>query len=97
MQVHLLLVLILHHHAVPNISSDSSVKVGKDSRHSQPLEGKQTYCTACQILRHSAVRPALPNPAPECTTAATWIPVFHVNEILSNQPIALTGRSPPLA
>lgn len=95
MQVHLLLVLVLHHHVIPDILPESSAKVGQTHRDSQPLEGKQTYCTACQILRHSAVRPALGRPAPECATAATFIAACRINKVLSNQPIALTGRSPP--
>ncbi|HVA00346.1 MAG TPA: hypothetical protein VMV34_01700 [Terriglobia bacterium] len=95
MQVHLLLVLVLHHHAIPDISFESSALVGQAHRHPQPLEGQQTYCTACQILRHSAVRPALGSPTPECTMAATLIAVCRINKILSNQPIARTGRSPP--
>lgn len=95
MQVHLLLVLVLHHHVIPDVTSESSAEVGQSHHRSQPLEGGQSYCTACQILRHSAVRPALGSPTPECTIATALLAVCRINRILSNQPIALTGRSPP--
>jgi hypothetical protein len=96
MQVHLLMVLVLHHHAIPDIVPETSpAKVGQTNQHSQPLEGQQTYCTACQILRHSAVRPALVGPAPRCAVAATLFAVCRINKVLSNQPTTLCGRSPP--
>lgn len=95
MQVHLLLVLVLHHHVIPNIASGASTQVGQSHHGTQPLENEQSYCTACQIVRHSAVRPALGSPMPECTIATTFLAVCRIDRIPSNQPIALTGRSPP--
>ena len=97
MQVHLLMVLVLHHHAIPNILLESSsAKVGHANPHSHPNEGPETYCTACQILRHSAVRPSLGNLTPRCSIATTLIAVCLASKTLANQPITLCGRSPPL-
>ncbi|HUZ46402.1 MAG TPA: hypothetical protein VMW54_07165 [Terriglobia bacterium] len=97
LQVHLLMVLVLHHHAIPNILPGySSAKVGHTNPHSHPNEGPETYCTACQILRHSAVRPSLGSPTPRCSIATTFLAACRASKALATQPITLCGRSPPL-
>ena len=100
MQLHLLVVLVLHHHIVPEVSlelSTATTTVGQTDRHSQPAGGEQGYCTACQILRHSAVRPSLGNPTPHRSLVAPFLMPLSAAVIVSSRPAAWHGRAPPLA
>jgi hypothetical protein len=100
MQLHLLLVLVLHHHCLPQIAlevSTTPTEIGQTNRRSQPVNGEQSYCTACQILRHGAVRPALGNPTARHSLAAPFLGQRGVIATFSTQPAAWHGRAPPLA
>jgi hypothetical protein len=100
MQLHLLVVLVLHHHVLPRFSlglSATTANVGQAGRRSQPAGAEQGYCTACQILRHGAVRPSLGNPTPHRTSVAPFLMPLSATVILSAQPAAWYGRAPPLS
>ena len=100
MQMHLLLVLALHHHILPEFSlelSTTTVKIGQTDRQSQPANGEQRYCTACQILRHGAVRPSLGNPTPHRSTVTPLLAPRAATDVLTAQSSAWYGRAPPLA
>jgi len=100
MQLHLLLVLALHHHVLPEVSlefSTTTVMIGQMDRQSPPAGGEQRYCTACQILRHGAVRPSLGNPTPQRSSAAPLLALRAATVVYTTQPAAWYGRAPPLA
>jgi hypothetical protein len=100
MQLHLLVVLVLHHHVLQGISleiSRTTTSIGQTDRQSQPVGAAQGYCTACQILRHSAVRPSLGNPTPHRSSAVPLLAPLSAAVVLSAQPSAWHGRAPPLA
>jgi len=100
LQLHLLLVLVLHHHVLPGIAlefSNAPTTVGQAGRQSQPVGGEQGYCTACQILRHSAVRPSLGNPTPHRSSVAPLLSSLSAAVVFSSQPSPWYGRAPPLA
>jgi hypothetical protein len=100
MQLHLLVVLVLHHHCLPQIALDfltTPTEIGQTNRQSQPANSAQNYCTACQILRHGAVRPALGNPTAHHSLVAQFLGPRAVTVVFSTQPTAWHGRAPPLA
>jgi hypothetical protein len=100
MQLHLLVVLVLHHHVLSEASlgfSRAATSVGQTNRQSQPVGAQQSFCTACQILRHSAVRPSLGNPTPHRSSVAPFLATLSATVVCSAQPSAWHGRAPPLA
>jgi len=100
MQLHLLLVLALHHHILPQLLlefSTTKVTIAQTNRPSQPANGEQRYCTACQILRHGAVRPSLGNPTPRRSLVSPLLAARAATDVLTSQSSAWYGRAPPLA
>jgi hypothetical protein len=101
MQLHLLLVLALHHHILPTfslgLSTTTTATVSQTHSPPQPANGEQRYCTACQILRHGAVRPSLGNPTPHRSTVRPLLAPRAATDILTAQLSAWYGRAPPLA
>ncbi|HET7212931.1 MAG TPA: hypothetical protein VFL79_05045 [Terriglobia bacterium] len=100
LQVHLLVVLVLHHHVVPGSAlefSNAPTTIGQGGRQSLPPGAEQGYCTACQILRHGAVRPTLGNPTLHYSSVATLLSPLSATIIVSSQPSPWYGRAPPLA
>ncbi|TAM80090.1 MAG: hypothetical protein EPN47_16495 [Acidobacteria bacterium] len=100
MQLHLLMVLVLHHHVLRGIPlefSKTRTSLGQTDRPSQPSCVEHGFCTACQILRHSAVRPSLGNPAPSRSAVAPFLAPLSATVVLSVQTSYRHGRAPPLA
>jgi hypothetical protein len=100
MQLHLLVVLVLHHHVLSGIFlelTQTTTSISQTGRQSQPAGATQGYCTACQILRHSAVRPSLGNPTQYRSSVAPLLSQIAAAGSLSAQPAAWHGRAPPLA
>jgi len=100
MQLHLLVVLVLHHHVLPGVTLEfpnMPTTVSQTSRQSQPVGSEQGYCTACQILRHSAVRPSLGNPAQHHSAVAPLRSLLATALVAFAQPAAWHGRAPPIA
>jgi hypothetical protein len=100
MQLHLLMVLVLHHHVLRGIAlefSQATTSLGQTEKPSRPAGSEQGFCTACQILRHSAVRPSLGSPAPHRSSIAPFLGPRFVPVVLSAQPSPCYGRAPPLA
>ncbi|HET7100662.1 MAG TPA: hypothetical protein VFJ52_05880 [Terriglobia bacterium] len=100
LQLHLLIVLVLHHHVLPEIAlgfSNTPTSIGQAGRQSLPGGAEQGYCTACQIVRHSAVRPSLGNPTPYLSSVAPLLPPLSAIVVHSAQPSPWYGRAPPLA
>ena len=100
MQLHLLVVLVLHHHVLPRISVEltpTATSVGQTSRQSQPAGAEEGYCSACQILRHGAVRPSLGSMVPHHSLVVPLLAPLSAVVVLSTQSAAWHGRAPPLA
>ena len=100
MQLHLLVVLVLHHHVLSGLSLDltqTPTNISKTDRQSQPVSGPESFCTGCQILRHSAVRPSLGNPTQHHSSVAALQSLLAAAIMVSAQPGAWHGRAPPLA
>ena len=100
MQLQLLVILVLHHHVLPRIALDLSTaptSIAPPGRHSRPTSREQGYCPACQILRHSAVRPALGNPTPYRSSVAPLLASCTANVVFPVRPSGRYGRAPPLA
>jgi hypothetical protein len=95
LQVHLVWVAILHHHGETATRWHAPWVSGCGAQPS-PAAGNSLPCTACQIVRHSAVQPA--------TATAVFQPVVSVylalclthNNYGSLQPASTYGRAPPL-
>jgi len=99
MQMHLLLVLVFHHHYVPEFAlafSRTSTNIQQADRQHRPLKSSQDCCTGCQILRHGAVRPALGNPMAQRLVVAPLRAVRLATVVLAVQPGTWRGRAPPL-
>jgi hypothetical protein len=101
MQLHLLVVLVLHHHVLSGnllaLTNKVPASIGQTGRHSHPAGEEQGYCTGCQILRHSAVRPSLGNPTPHRSSIAPLRSPLASRIVFSAQAAAWHGRAPPLA
>ncbi len=96
LQVHLLLVAVLHHHGKGVVPRSVAV-LGTDHHASLPSVDSGLLCTACQIVRHSAVRPALTAPLPELAAATPLPRAFAPSPYRFLQYRAANGRAPPLA
>lgn len=100
MQLHLLLVLVFHHHYVPEFAlafSTTTNTVQQADRHRQPLNRSQDCCAGCQIVRHGAVRPALGNPTAQRLSVSPLLTIRVPAVVLIVQPATWHGRAPPLA
>ncbi|HET9177101.1 MAG TPA: hypothetical protein VFQ24_01950 [Terriglobia bacterium] len=100
MQLHLLMVLVLHHHVLREIAlefSQARTTLGQTEKPSLPAGAEHGFCTACQILRHSAVRPSLGSPAPHRSSLAPFLAPRFAAVVLSTQTPPWHGRAPPLA
>ena len=96
LQVHLLLVAVLHHHGTGGLPQ-SRVVLRADHHASTPRVDTGLVCTACQIVRHSAVRPAVTAPLPELAAATPMPRVFAASPYRFQQNRVANGRAPPLA
>ena len=100
MQLQLLVILVLHHHVLSGIELDLTTPttiVTTPTRHSRPASGEQGYCTGCQILRHSAIRPSLGNSTHHRSSVAPLMVSRAAIVVLSAWPSGRYGRAPPLA
>lgn len=101
MQMHLLLVLVFHHHYVPEFalafsSTTTRTTVKQADKDPLPPISERDFCTGCQILRHGAIRPALGSPAAQRLTVSPLLAVRAAVLVPFTQPVSLHGRAPPL-
>ncbi len=96
LQVHLLLVAVLHHHGSMGLSQ-SAATLQADHQVSPPALNDGLLCTACQIVRHNAVRPALTTPIPELAAATPMPRAFAISRYHLLVTTVANGRAPPLA
>ncbi len=95
LQVHLLVVPVLHHHGAEVLASGAAA-VRAENHGSQPASDRRTDCPACHIVRHSAVRPTLSSPIVEVSFAAPLPREFALSRYHSLHSEAVFGRAPPL-
>ncbi len=96
LQAHLLMVAALHHHGSMGWSQTAAV-LHSDNHLSAPALDGSLPCTACQIVRHNAVRPALTTPIPELAVARPMPRAFAISHYHLLVTTAANGRAPPLA
>jgi hypothetical protein len=96
-QLHIFLVLELHHHVLsPRLLRDAAT-AGSTWNKSNTLPLTRPLCPACQVARQGAVQPAVERLA--------WLPLRAVAAAPSNRTLSLTaifllqssGRDPPRA
>ncbi len=96
LQIHLLVVPVLHHHGEELLGpGPATLRAGNHTPH--PRAGNGARCSACQIVRHNAARPALSSPALEVTLAAPLPREFAFFRYHSLRSEAVFGRAPPLS
>lgn len=96
-QFHLLWVAVLHRHEAVTVPGQvAGVEAYQPHLHTGTADSG-LFCTACQIVRHSAARPAQGTRAPEPEDASISRPVISSSRFYSHQPTALFGRAPPLS
>jgi hypothetical protein len=97
LQLHLLWVAVVHSHepqeGVPG--TQAAFHTTRDA--GSPLANGSHYCVVCQIVRQSAVRPAVAHPAPMAAGVVRVRPGFSSATLDSRQPSPIYGRAPPLA
>ena len=96
-QVNLLWVVALHRHETLGTSAPHSMAVRRASQAQQLVVENGLLCTACQIVRHSAARPAQGAAAPEIRGAVSVLAAFSFSIFHSLRPTTLYGRAPPFA
>jgi hypothetical protein len=96
-QFHLLWVAVLHQHEAISVPGQvAAVEACQPHLHTGATDSG-LLCTACQIVRHSAARPAQGTRVPESKDASISRPVISSGTFYSHQPTALFGRAPPLS
>jgi hypothetical protein len=96
LQVHLLWVSVLHHHEM--VFSPSAGNVVRTAPVQQPpLADSAVFCTACQVVRQNAVRPAVAAAAPRPNLFLPLHPANRTSGLESYQPAVSYARAPPLA
>ena len=95
LQVHLACVAILHHHGEPATQWHAPWVNGPVAQRSSG-GGNGLPCTACQIVRHSAVRPATATVVFQPAVSVPLPPRLTQDIYRSLHPVISYGRAPPL-
>ncbi len=97
LQMHLLWVAVLHSHEFSEAMPASQGARRQTQDPDLPVAAKSHYCVVCQIVRQSAVRPALAAPVPP-SIALTSLGLSSSSDKTNSQlPPSIHGRAPPLA
>ena len=94
-QISLLWLAVLHRHQEEAVSARATAVHG-GGQWPQPTLETGLICTACQIVRHSAARPALGTPAPNPAASTSLGVTADPSELILRQPSVVYGRAPPL-
>ncbi|MBZ5563416.1 MAG: hypothetical protein LAP13_13470 [Acidobacteriia bacterium] len=96
LQIHLLVVPVLHHHGEELfLSAPATVRAGNHTPH--PTAGNGARCSACQIVRHNAIRPAPTSRTSEVSLAAPLPREFRSIHYHFLRRTTVLGRAPPLS
>jgi len=97
LQMNLLWVAALHHHAELDVLPRTAAALHARNKQPAPAAESGVLCTACQIARHGAARPAA-TASPTEPEAATFLgAVVRPIPFHSCQLHVVCGRAPPLA
>ncbi len=96
LQIHLLLVPVLHHHGGEVLPSGSA-GISTGSHTPQPAQGTEARCPACKIVRHNAMRPAPTLWTPDVSFAAPLARALASSQYHSPHSATVFGRAPPLS
>jgi len=96
LQLHIFWVTIFHHHESSAFPLQSST-VQQGSRHIPLAVETSLVCTACQIVRHGALRPTLGPQALRPASAAPLRMAVLRDHLSLLQPVVIFGRAPPLS
>lgn len=96
-QINLLWVAALHHHEQLTAPRHAPAAVEGSDSPQGPVVDNGVLCTACQIVRHAAARPATGAVAPESRGSISLVNVSSLNVSHSYRPSARYGRAPPRA
>jgi hypothetical protein len=97
LQVNLLWVAALHRHGEIEIPLGTPATFQGGNHQPQPPVEGWVICSACQIVRHSAARPASSTPTVQTEAGSLFSPVVVPLDFPFFHPAALYGRAPPLA
>ncbi len=95
-QGHLLWVAELHRHETEESLPLRTASLREGRQRPFPALEAGLFCTACQIVRHSAVRPAASALEPKPASSITFRPAVPPTGLYSHQPAVAYGRAPPL-
>src|SRR5437899_7879881 len=97
LQMHLLWVAVLHSHEFSEAMPAPQSTRGQTQDPDLPAAAKSHYCVVCQIVRQSAVRPALAAPVPPSVALTRLGLGASPGQVNSQLPPSIRGRAPPLA
>ena len=96
LQLHIFGVTIFHRHEAPPFPLQPSA-IQQASLHEPLAVQGSLLCTACQIMRHGAVRPKVAFQPLASASLVPYLPQGVLIKIHSIQPDAFNGRAPPLS
>ncbi|HLY61272.1 MAG TPA: hypothetical protein VKV95_11025 [Terriglobia bacterium] len=96
LQVHLFLLTVFHHHD-SDFFQNRPATLSQGRFHTPPAVDAAFVCTACQIIRHGAMRPSLGPQAPQVASSVPLRLNVLRDDLPSLQKIAAFGRAPPIA
>jgi hypothetical protein len=96
LQVHLVWIGELHRHSFAEALPPSTTSLREGSQQPAPVVDTELLCTACQVVQHSAARPAISTPTPGPVAAVSFRPTVASSDFNSHQPNIQYGRAPPL-
>ncbi|PYV34925.1 MAG: hypothetical protein DMG22_04315 [Acidobacteria bacterium] len=97
LQMQLLWVAVLHSHELPDGIPAPQSALRQTQNPDLPAPAKSHYCVVCQIVRQSAVRPALAAPVPPSVALTRLGLGASPGQVNSQLPPSIRGRAPPLA
>src|SRR5579872_1495432 len=98
LQLNLLGISALHHHDEDDwVAGNSSPACSRAQEHAKQNLSDLAPCPVCQIVRLSAVRPAVVQPTPEPAQRHYFALDLPTVLPYSPSPAAAYGRAPPLA
>jgi len=97
LQMHLLWVAVVHSHELPEGLPGAQSAFHETHDSGSPLATGSHYCVVCQIVRQSAVLPAVAHPTPKPAGVTRFGPGLSPADFESIHTAPIYGRAPPLA
>lgn len=97
LQMHLLWVAVVHSHEPQEGIPGAQAAFHETRDVGSPLANGSHYCVVCQIVRQSAVRPAVVHPIPMPAAVMRVGSGSLSSNFDSRRPASMYGRAPPLS